>query len=97
MVMDFIKKILKIIEESTLMKAEDTFTQFLHQQQDAEEKIVTITTTPEGFFVLGVFTQEQWDMALLLSEVTQKDIRDIVDELIADRDIPALVIDPKEY
>lgn len=95
--MDFIKKLLKFIEDSNIEEIDETFTKFTHNMDmENTERVVTMSTTPDGMMVMSIFTPEQWDMAIHLCEVTEKDIQTIVEELSSDGDIATIVIDPTE-
>lgn len=96
--MDFIKKLLQLIEECELEEINEKFSKFKYVMDDElEEKILTMSTNEEGYIIMGIFTPQQWDMAVCLAEVSGKDIQDVVSELSNDGDIATLTIDPKEF
>ena len=96
--MDFIKKLLKMIEESNLEEIDGQFSKFTHtMDEEQEERILTMSTTEEGFVVMSVFTPDQWDMALHIAEIAEKDIQTVVAELSNDGDIATITIDPTEF
>ena len=95
--MDFIKKLLKFIEDSNLEEYDINFSKFTHiMDQENSERIVTMSTSEEGLVLMSVFTPEQWDMAVHISEVTGKNIQEVVSELACDGDIATIVIDPTD-
>jgi len=95
--MDFIKKLLQFIEDSNIEEIDERFTKFTHNMDLEEtERVVTMSTNADGMMVLSIFTPDQWEMALHLCEVTEKDVQTIVEELSTDGDIATIVIDPTE-
>lgn len=97
-IMDFIKKLLQLIEECELEEINNQFSKFRHIMDDElEEKILTMSTTEEGYMIMSIFTPEQWEMALYISEVSGKDIQTVVTELSSDGDIATITIDPTEF
>ena len=97
--MDFIKRLLQFYQESDYEDMSEGLSKFIHDGSGelTEDKIVTVQVSQEGFMVLCVFTPEQWDMACHISEVSNKDIQQVVQELAEDGDITTVVIDPTEF
>lgn len=65
-------------------------------EAEIEEQIVTVQTDSDGYMVFSVFTPEQWEMAVHIAEVAEKDIQTVVTELSQDGDITTITIDPKD-
>lgn len=96
--MDFIKKLLQFIEDSELEEIDGQFSKFKHSMEEENtERIVTMSTTKDGLMVMSIFTPDQWDMAIHIAEIAEKEIQEVVAELSNDGDIATIVIDPTEF
>jgi len=96
--MDFIKKLLQFIEDSELEEIDGHFSKFKHNMEEENaERIVTMSVTEDGLMVMSIFTPDQWDMAIHIAEIAEKEIQEIVAELSNDGDIATIVINPTEF
>jgi hypothetical protein len=93
--MDFLKKILKIINDSV---SKDGISHYVHESDDfIEQRVITVHANEDGMMVFSIFTPEQWSMVNDIAELSERDIEEVIREIIQENDIASITIDPKEF
>ena len=93
--MDFLKKILKIISESV---SKDGISHYVHESDEfIEQRVITVHANDDGMLVFSIFTPEQWSMVNDIAELSERDIEEVLREIVEQDDIASIVVDPKEF
>lgn len=95
--MDFIKKILSMISDSSCQD-KDGMINFVYQmEEDFSERIITVHFDEDGMIIFSIFDTDQWSMILDICELSGSDIQDVVRDISEDNNIATITVDPKEF
>lgn len=93
--MDFVKKILSFLQNR---KEHNGLITFEHQTaEDGSPRIVTIHTDGEGMIIVTIFTPEEWQMVIDVTEITSESIIEFVAQIAEDNNLATITFDPKDF
>lgn len=93
--MEYIRKILKIFKEK---KEDHGVVTFRHTMtDDLSVRIITVDYNEEGLIVLSIFTEEQWELVCSMSCVAGLLVEDIIKELVKNKEVTVVIVDPTEF
>jgi len=97
MSMDFIRRLLEFFDNAEKREVDGFPVYNMPYDQDNEdiqERVVTMHSTNDGKMVMSLFDMEQWDMVCSIAEISEKPVEVVVAELAEDNDITTIVLDP---
>jgi len=95
--MSFIRRLLDFFDNAEKQEIDGFPVYNMPYDQDndnIEERIVTMHSTADGKMVMSLFNMEQWDMVCSIAEISEKPVDVVVAELAKDNDITTIVLDP---
>jgi hypothetical protein len=95
--MSFIRRLLDFFDNAEKREIDGFPVYNMPYDQDndnIEERIVTMHSTADGKMVMSLFNMEQWDMVCSIAEISEKPVDVVVAELAKDNDITTIVLDP---
>lgn len=94
--MDFVRRILDFFKDKVESEPNE-FCSFVHRMdEDTSEYVVTAHADPTGYLVFSIFSLEEWQMVVDISELTSRKVEDIVREISDNDEITNIVIDPRD-
>jgi CBS domain containing-hemolysin-like protein len=80
------------------MKRNGNMINFVYDlEDDNTQRVVTIHADPNGFMIFTIFSTEEWQMIESISELSERDVEDIVREISEDESLTTITIDPTEF
>jgi hypothetical protein len=80
------------------MKRNGNMINFVYDlEDDNTQRVVTIHADPNGFMIFTIFSTEEWQMIESISELSERDVEDVVREISEDESLTTITIDPTEF
>jgi len=95
--MEFIRRILEFFSGSAMKRNGDMINFVYELEDDHSQRVVTIHADPNGFMIFTIFTPEEWQMIENISELSERNVEDVVREVIQDNSLTTITIDPTEF
>jgi CBS domain containing-hemolysin-like protein len=95
--MEFIRRILEFFSGSAMKRNGDMINFTYDLEDDNTQRVVTIHADANGFMIFTIFSTEEWQMIESISELSDRNVEDIVREISEDESLTTITIDPTEF
>lgn len=66
-------------------------------EDDNTQRVVNIHADANGFMIFTIFSVEEWQMIESISELSDRNVDEIVREISEDESLTTITIDPTEF
>lgn len=66
-------------------------------EDDNTQRVVTIHADANGFMIFTIFSVEEWQMIESISELSDRNVDEIIREISEDESLTTITIDPTEF
>lgn len=95
--MEFIRRILEFFSGSSMKRNGDMINFVYDLEDDNTQRVVNIHADANGLMIFTIFSVEEWQMIESISELSDRNIDEIVREISEDESLTTITIDPTEF
>lgn len=95
--MEFIRRILEFFSGSSMKRNGDMINFVYDLEDDNTQRVVNIHADANGLMIFTIFSVEEWQMIESISELSDRNVDEIVREISEDESLTTITIDPTEF